>query len=144
VAREARISSFIDSAIEEASSKVNILKVQEANLALNLKELEKKRDKLSKEIYDLEQEAKKVKADSKAEAEKILKNAQDKMNKAIEKDGTNLTLQGELKQKQNEAENLIKSNQGLQKTLEKLNGEAKNKIDTLKKIEKLIKETIGE
>ena len=144
MAREARISSFIDSAIEEASSKVNILKVQEANLALNLKELEKKRDKLSKEIYDLEQEAKKVKADSKAEAEKILKNAQDKMNKAIEKDGTNLTLQGELKQKQNEAENLIKSNQGLQKTLEKLNGEAKNKIDTLKKIEKLIKETIGE
>jgi len=143
MARETSINSFIDSAVKEASSKVNILRTQESNSALKVKELEKQRDKLSGEIFNLEKNLEVIKKESKTKADEILKTAREKMAKASVKEADASAKENEFKQKQKEAENLVKSNKGLQETLSKLINEANVKISNLEEVVSVIKKIIG-
>jgi len=49
-----KFSAVLDEAVEQLETKVRVLKNQQSTITVNLIELEKKRDGLSQEIFDLE------------------------------------------------------------------------------------------
>ena len=137
-----KFSSILDEAVGQLENEVRVLKNAQATLKINLKELEQMRDKLSQEIYDLEQKKKAVIKETQEEKEKILKTAQEKLENATKKDTEASGALGELNKKTKEAEDLIKSNQGLQKNLNIQREDVKNKTVKLQDVIVAIEETL--
>ncbi len=135
-------SSVLDEATRQLENDVRILKIQQATITVNLKELEEKRDKLSREIYELEKNKQTVIKKTEEEKEDILKVAQEKLDRANFKETEASRKLSELNQKQKEAEDIVKSNQGLQKNLNLQKEDIKNKTVKLEALIETIKETL--
>jgi len=137
-----KFSGILDEAIGQLENEVRVLKNQQATIKTNLIELEGKRDKLSAEIFELEKKKETIIKETQEEKEKILKSAQEKLNGATAKDTEVSEKLGELNQKTEDAEDLIKSNTGLQKNLNIQREDVKNKTVKLVELIKTIQETL--
>jgi chromosome segregation ATPase len=135
-------SSVLDEATRQLDNDVRILKNQQATITINLQELEKTRDKLSREIIELEKRKEAVIKETQEEKEGILKSTQDKLSQAIAKETKVSTQLSELTQKTKEADDIVKSNQGLRKNLDIQTSNTKNITTKLESLVSLIKETL--
>lgn len=134
--------AILDETVGRMENDVRVLKNQQATLKTNLSELESKRDRLSEEIFGLEKKHSTVVKECKAEIDKMMESAQEKLTKANVKEAESSGKLAELNEKIKKCDNLILSNQGLQKNLEIQNGEVKNKVDKLVKLVNDIGEVI--
>jgi chromosome segregation ATPase len=137
-----KFSGILDEAVGQLENEVRVLKNQQATIKTNLIELENKRNKLSQEIYDLEKKKEVTIKETQDEKERILKIAQDKLNNATTKDAEASGKLSELKQKEKDAEDIVKSNQGLQKNLNLQREDIKNKTIKLQDLIISIEETL--
>ena len=137
-----KFSSVMDEAINQLEKEVRVLKTQQANLAVNVKNLEGVRDKLSKEIYDLGVKRDLVIKETEDKKNSIIKTAQEKLDKATAKDTEASNKLSEFNQKQKEAEDIIKSNKGLKDNLSRQQIDLDNKIKKIDALIKLSQETL--
>lgn len=140
--REKSTSNLIDDALQQAQSKFNILKTQTQTATLNLQDLEKRRNKLSEEIIVLEKNKETTIKETQEEKDRILKLAQEKLDRTSLRDAETSGRVAELDQKQKEAEDIVKSNQGLQKNLNIQREDIQEKYKKLAKLTEIISETL--
>lgn len=140
-----KFSSVVDvvcDEIKQLETTVRVLKNKEAVGRVNLKELESKRDTLSKEIYGLEKEKKAVIKETQEEKEKILASAQEKLQNATAKETEASGKLSALNKREKEADDIVKSNQGLQENLNRQKENIENKIMKLKGLIGTIQSTL--
>jgi len=138
-----RFSSILDEAVGQLNNEVGVLKTQQQTITLNLKELERTRDKLSQDIFNLGEKKKELIKSTQEEITKMSATVKEKLSQATIKEGLVITKNLELEEKLKEAKDLIKSNENTQRNLEIQRQELKSKKDVLSNLISLAKETIS-
>lgn len=134
--------AVLDETVSKMEHDVRVLKTQNTTLTENIKLLEVTRDKLSQEIAEGEQKLAGVREEYKDTVDKILSSSREKLEKATEKESQAAVKLGELTEKLEEAEALIKSNQGMKKWLESQEETMKAKVKKFVSVGSLITETL--
>lgn len=138
-----QFSSILDEAVGQLNNEVGVLKTQQQTITLNLKELERTRDKLSQDIFNLGEKKKELIKSTQEEITKMSATVKEKLSQATIKEGLVITKNLELEEKLKEAKDLIKSNENTQRNLEIQRQELKSKKDVLSNLISLAKETIS-
>ena len=140
--RDKNFNSLVDEEANKLKEQVRNLKNQEKSITANLKTLEEKRNKLSKDILELSNDFDNNKKTYKEKIDSMLDKAQEKVKLANIKEAQTITKLSGLDKREKEANDAIKSNQGLQEGLEKKNAILKENIIILKNLKSLINEEL--
>jgi len=136
--------AVLDETVSQMEHDVRVLGNKQVTLKTNVKELEKTRDKLSSEIFDLESQHASDLKNNKKEIDSMMESAKKKLGNANLKESEASGKLAELNEKIEDCEKLTKSNQGTQKNLEIQNTELKEKNIKLTKLSNTISEVLKE